>query len=313
MFTKFYLTQCVLLILALALAACVASPTPSQEGPSADAVSTEVARLVAQTVAAQRPTQAPDQPAATPSTTSTQAPEQPTPVSTSTQVTAAPTMPSASALPDVTLDYSAVAQDVTVETVAAQPADAGGPYWDAAPQYRRLTLQGYPVATHLLKPQILIYPVADMPSANEASAKIAGDLQALLKTRQAGDHLPFLPLFNASQVMYAQLQFMDFKSGAGVRYLTQFDQALLPINNYELIYTFQGLTGDGKYYIAAVLPVTNPELPADPKVSEQQAKELSDFPAYLSKTVSILNQQPSANFTPALDVLDALVRSIEVK
>jgi hypothetical protein len=300
MFTKFYFTQCVLLVLALVLAACVASPTPAQEGPSADAVSTEVARLVAQTVAAQQSTRVPDQPAATSATTPTQVP-------------ASPTQPSSGALPAVTLDYSAVAQDFTVETVAAQPANAGGPYWDAAPQYRRLTLQGYPVASHLLKPQILVYPVADMPSANEAAAKIAGDLQALLKTRQAGDNLPFLPLFNASQVMHAQLQFLDFKSGAGVRYLTQFDQALLPINNYELIYTFQGLTGDGKYYIAAVLPVTNPELPADSKVSEQQAKELSDFPAYLSKTVSTLNQQPSANFTPGLDVLDALVRSIEVK
>ena len=67
--------------------------------------------------------------------------------------------------------------------------------------------------------------------------------------------MPFLPLFNAAQVMHTHLQYLDFKNGQGLRYLTEFDQGIIPINNYELIYTYQGLTGDGKYYVAAVLPV----------------------------------------------------------
>jgi hypothetical protein len=227
--------------------------------------------------------------------------------------TQAPAQPSGEASGDFSLDYSAVAQDITVETVAAQPASAGGPYWEAAPEHRRLTLQGYPVSDHLHKPQILIFPAGDLASANEGAGKIATDLQALLQTQQAGDHLPFLPLFNASQVIHAQLQYLDFNSGKGVRFLTQFDQAPLPINNYELFYTFQGLTSDGKYYIAAVLPVTNPELPADSQVSEQQIEELSDFPGYLSRMVTLLNEQPAESFTPDLNALDALIRSIEIK
>ena len=242
----------------------------------------------------------------------TQPPTQPT-AAPVILVTQTPAQPSSGAPADITLDYSAVAQNVTVETVAAQPASAGGPYWEAAPQYRRLTLQGYPVANHLLKPQIFIYPAGDLASANENAGKIAADLQALLQTQQAGDHLPFLPQFNASQVMHAQVQYLDFKSGKGVRFLTQFDQAALPINNYELIYTFQGLTSDGKYYIAAILPVTNPELPTGSEVSEQQAKALNDFPDYLSRMVTLLNQQPADSFTPGLNKLDALIRSIEVK
>jgi hypothetical protein len=214
---------------------------------------------------------------------------------------------------EISLDLSGVAQDQTVETVPAVSADAGGPFWEVLPQYQRMTLQGYPVPAHMLKPQIFIYPVKDLASANEGAGKIATDLQALLQNQKVGDDLPFLPLFNASQVMHAQVRFLDFKGGKGVRFLTQFDQAPMPINDYELFYTFQGLTSDGKYYIAAVLPVMHPDLPASQQVNDQQQAELNDFPAYLAKTVSMLEGQPGDSFTPDLAKLDALIQSIEIK
>ena len=109
--------------------------------------------------------------------------------------------------------------------------------------------------------------------------------------------------------MHAQVQFLNFNHGTGVRYLTQFDQGILPINNYELIYTFQGLTSDGKYCIAAVLPVTHPDLPADAAVNSDLA---NDFQSYLSQTVTMLNEQPADSFTPDLNALDALIRSLEI-
>ena len=261
-------------------------------------------------------------PAATPAPT--QEPAQPTVPAPAPSPTAAPEIvvteaPAATAEPtggtagDISVDLGSLAQDMTVETVPANPASAGGPPWEVAPEYRRLTLQGYPIANHMHKPQIFVYPVAGLAPANEALGIIASDLQALLQSQQAGANLPFLPPFNASQVFHAQVKYLDFKSGKGVRFLTQFDQAFLPINNYELFYTFQGMTGDGKYYVAAILPVTHPDLPATNQVSEAQMQELSDFPAYLSKTVAMLEGQPASSFTPDLSQLDALVGSIEVK
>jgi len=229
------------------------------------------------------------------------------------QPVAQATQPSSDASGDITLDLSGVAQDLTVETVAAVPASAGGPYWEAAPEYRRVTLEGYPVANHLLKPQIFIYPAGELASANENAGKIAADLQALLETRQAGDTLPFLPLFNAKQVIHPQVQYLDFKSGKGVRFLTWYSQGMVRINNAELIYTFQGLTSDGKYYISAVLPVTHPELPATQEPFGQTEAELKEYPAYVEKTGASLDQQPSGSFTPDLAKLDALIQSIEVK
>ncbi len=227
-----------------------------------------------------------------------------------TQTPAQPTEAAADAPGGVSLDYSAVAQNVTVETVAAQPASADAPSWAAGPEYRRLTLEGYPVANHLHKPQVFVYPAGELASANEGMGQMAVDLAALLQTQQVGDHLPFLPLFNAAQVMHAQVEYLDFQNGKGVRFLTQFDQAPLPINNYELFYTFQGLTSDEKYYIAAILPVTHPDLPADDQVNEDL---LNDFQGYLTDTAAMLDQQPAESFTPNLNQLDALIRSLDVK
>jgi len=223
------------------------------------------------------------------------------------------TQPPSGASTDIVLDYAALAQTVTLETVAAQPAGADSPWWGAAPQYRLLTLQAYPVTSHQSKPQIFIYPAGELASANENMDKVAAQLQALLQTQQAEVPLPFLPLINAQQVIHLQLQNLDFKSGKGIRFLTMYSQGLVPVNNFELIYTFQGLTSNGKYYIAAVLPVTNPQLPNDPNINEQLTGVGIDYQNYISQTASLLNEEPAGSFTPDLNKSDALIRSIDVK
>ncbi len=223
------------------------------------------------------------------------------------------TQPPAQPSSGITLDISAVAQNLSADTVAAVPAGADKSYWEAGPEYRRLTLEGYPITGNLFKAQIFIYPVADLASANPAMGKVAADLQTLLKTQQAADQMPSLPLINSAQMLHAQLQYVDFKNGRGVRFLTQFAQGLVAVNNNELIYTFQGLTSDGKYYVAAVLPVSNPQLPTGSEVSDVQTKAQANYPDYLSKMVTLLDQQPVESFTPDLNKLDALIRSMEVK
>lgn len=214
---------------------------------------------------------------------------------------------------EIALDYSALAQHVNIETVPAQAATAEDPWWAAAPAYRLITLQGYPVSSHQSEPQIFVYPAGELGSANENMGKVATELQALLQTQQFGEPLPFLPLINAKQVIHPQLQNLDFKDGKGIRFVTLYSQGLVPVNNYELIYTFQGLTSDGKYYVAAVLPVTHPQLPNEPTVNEQLTGVGQDYQNYISRTASLLNEEPANSFMPDLNKLDALIRSLEIK
>jgi hypothetical protein len=212
------------------------------------------------------------------------------------------------------LDSSGLATSIQEETVPAVTADSNAPAWEVLPEYTRLNLQGYPVSNSLMKPQIFIYPVEELKAANAGAASIVSSLQTLIKSPQEIANMPFLPLFNAQQVFHSNIQYLDFKNGQGLRYLTEFDQANIPINNYELFYTYQGLTSDGKYYVAAVLPVTHPSLPVDQKVTGNEPPEFtSDFPKYVASVAQALNTQAPDTFTPDLTKLDAMLSSLEIK
>ncbi len=212
------------------------------------------------------------------------------------------------------LDTGSMATGFDTKTVAAVSPNSDAPYWEVLPEYTLVTLQGYPISNHLLQPQIFIYPVAELETTNEGAGTIVASLQTLLQSPQEIPNMPFMPLFNASQVMHVHVQYLDFKNGQGVRYLTEFDQGILPINNFELIYTYQGLTSDGKYYVAAVLPVNHPSLPANEKVTGNEPAEFtSDFLTYVANVVKNLNPQAANTFTPDLTQLDAMMSSLEIK
>ena len=212
------------------------------------------------------------------------------------------------------LDTGSIATGYQTETVAAVTDTQNNPYWVVLPAYTKVTLEGYPISEHLMQPQLFFYPVDELAKVNEGAGTIVTSLQTLLQSPQEIPNMPFLPLFNAAQVMHAQVQYLDFKSGQGLRYVTEFDQAFVPINNNELIYTYQGLTSDGKYYVAAVLPVNHPDLPADGTVTGNEPPEFtSDFPAYIANTANFLNLQAANTFTPDLTQLDAMMSSLEIK
>ena len=214
----------------------------------------------------------------------------------------------------LSLDFNGLATDFQTETIAAVADDGNAPYWEVLPEYNVVTLQGYPISNHLMQPQIFIYPVDELGTANEGAAAIVASLQTLLQSPQEIKNMPFLPLFNAGQMMHAQVQYLDFTNGQGLRYLTWFSQGIVPVNNHELIYTYQGLTSDGKYYVAAVLPVNHPSLPADGKVTGNEPAEFpSDYPTYLANVVKNLNPQSAGTFTPDLTQLDAMLSSLEIK
>jgi len=111
-------------------------------------------------------------------------------------------------------------------------------------------------------------------------------LQALIAGGPSGDKgLAFLPIINAAQEFHAQYRVISFVSGNGIRYLTQFSQYFDPINNHEVFYSYQGLTADGKYWISAILPISNQLLPADSK-NPPNGQSWDDFnngfPAYIA-------------------------------
>jgi len=205
-----------------------------------------------------------------------------------------------------------LASGYNCETVPESPEGI-----EVNPQYTNLTLQGYVLSGKFFEPHISIFPVQryDELLPDFVPGRVS-DLQALIGGGATGDSLPLLPSFNAGQVFHAQYRVFPFVSGGGIRYLTEYAQYYAPVNNNELFYTYQGLTGDGKYWVSAILPINNPILPANadnPPGGVSWDEFNNNFESYINDMTNQLNSQTSDSYTPSLVALDALVASITIQ
>jgi hypothetical protein len=183
------------------------------------------------------------------------------------------------------------------------------------PEHVRFVFRDYAWNGSMHTPAIYIYPVDAYRTTNEYVNENIDRLIELLGQRPAEPGtIPFLPVWNAAQMIASNVEYMDFQNGSGVRYLSQYGQAIYPINNNGLFYTFQGITSDGAWYVAVVMPVAHPMLPSTDEPPGGDWEAFSDqFEAYLSETKALLETQSDVSFTPDLRLLDAMARSLQVK
>jgi hypothetical protein len=212
----------------------------------------------------------------------------------------------------ISLDVTGVGQSYNTVSVGAVPAAADANWWQINTEYTRYDIVGYAVSNSQLTPQVFLFPVTGLAGNPEAS-KVPGALKMLIQFPQEIKTLPMLPLFGSVQVMNAQFHYLDIKNGQGMRFLTQYNSGIVPVNNAQLFYTYQGLTSDGLYYVAVVAPVNLSELPLDATSASLPADWPASYQQLLSDTIKLLNEKPASAFTPDLALLDAMVRSIEVK
>jgi hypothetical protein len=206
-----------------------------------------------------------------------------------------------------------LASDFTCETIAESPSGI-----ETYPQYTKLTLNGYPLSDKFFIPYLSVLPVQRYTELlpDFIPGQVAA-LQTLVSGGAPGKKdLPFLPTLNAAQMFHAQYRILPFANGRGIRYLTLLAQNYAPINNYELFYTYQGLTSDGNYWVTAILPVSNPILPdnADnPPGGQTWDQFTNNYSSYITDLTTQLNSQAAGNYTPDLAILDALVSSISIQ
>jgi hypothetical protein len=214
------------------------------------------------------------------------------------------------------------------ERVAAQlvpptlPAEEG-PFWQGSPEYR-IFLFPDAVRGQYQTAQLLIYPIPDFIENNPFVEDPINQLQTILE-EQAGlpadEPLPFLPLYNAAQVFHSNARSVEFQNGVGIRYLTMYAQAILPVTNEMIFYTFQGITDDNEYYVSFIVPLESELLAEgeplfldeDAIMAMFQADDAgAQYDTYLMEVVAALGAAPPETFSPELAVLDALIQSLEV-
>jgi hypothetical protein len=219
---------------------------------------------------------------------------------------------------------SQIGSGMEAKSYEATPPSQGMPWWEVGPAYHQYLIQEYVWQNAFHKPVIYVYPADEYLQMNEDAANRINALKEIINEPSPflPEMLPFLPTFNAAQVFYAKPQALSFQNGSGIRYITQYGQGPLPINNSEVFYTFQGLTSDGKYYVSAVLPISHPLLVADAAQNsitpqggvpfEWNPDTFEAMPEYLNAVTIILNSSDPNSFNPTLPLLDQMIQSINV-
>lgn len=218
-----------------------------------------------------------------------------------------------------------IAQSWKVEFVPEGPGSttSAGPVEHTDPAHLIFVLDNYavppPSPNSRNLPMIYIYPAPQMAEQNPVAAPRIAGLQAFLETPPANlldqsEQIPFLPLFNASQAIHTQVKFLDFQNGRGVRFLTMYSQGPMPIANGGIFYTFQGLTDDGQYYVAALMPVNHPLLRSNANEANDLDGDafMTDPINYINGVAEQLDRQAASTFIPDLSALDAMIETLLV-
>ena len=101
-----------------------------------------------------------------------------------------------------------------------------------------------------------------------------------------------------------------------MRYLSYFSQGPNPVLDQQVFYTFQGLTDDGQFYVAAFFPVQTGIFPSDPpdcsKCGEPNYDPFVEWETIMAEQLNQLNSQAEDDFAPSLIVLDDTIKSIQI-
>lgn len=214
----------------------------------------------------------------------------------------------------VTFTARSLASDVVGAVMPAAPYDASSPPGPVGnPEYVAFLFDGLErMRVFPVKPYEALWNAAGDPTVSNNISQLQNTLAG--RPRLPETPFPFLPPATGYNDLAAQVQFLDFAGGSGLRFVGRFAQSVGPVVNADLKYIFQGLTNDGDYYVSFDYPVSAAGLPD--KVSDlsssEQLKVSEDFQTYLTGIQEQLNGLNPTDFSPSLLDLDTLIKSMRL-
>lgn len=215
-----------------------------------------------------------------------------------------------------------LASAATSELVPAADESTGGP-WGVSPEYIEFVLVDYSPRDDFRPPVIRIYPAQEYATVNSWAQSSIAKLQAILASPSmplTNENLSTIPFNGAAAQQYAaQAKLIAFKNGDGVGMTSQYAQFPGPILNDSSYYHYEGLTSDGKYMVAIMLPVTLPlqataENPsADGVIYPNDISDVNALNAYFQGVTDLLNAASPDSFQPNLTLLETLIQSIQIQ
>jgi hypothetical protein len=210
---------------------------------------------------------------------------------------------------------STLASSVDTQIVPAVPLEYPTDVPDGVgPQHLLFTFRG-PSETGIPQAreaaQMRIYPISAYERIWAPSKDTIDSLRAMLArpgeswTRE----IPFLPWADVSQPFRSHVRRIAFGDGAGVGFVTAYAIEPTPVTNGELEYTFQGLTTDGASYVSITIPIRSTTL-KDSEPMDDWEGFARRYPEYLEEITRRLDAAPASGFTPDLDRIETMIRSL---
>ncbi len=202
-------------------------------------------------------------------------------------------------------DVHGLAHKLRPRVAHAYPFDPAGMMWlNGEPERLRCSFDNDVLYKEVLygERQIIVYPLAEYRALYKKSDQLKEFdkrvrlMRTALKHRKTDrEEIAVFPSIDACQLFRAQVRFINFKGGRGVRFITRYATDVSPTTANNIFYTFQGMTDDEKYWVSVFYPIRAPGL-----------KETTNDK--LSK--ALIERLKTSQFHPALDRLDRMVGSI---
>lgn len=236
----------------------------------------------------------------------------------------------------VSLTYDdALAREVRAETAPAAPLENADEKPDGVyPEHVTFTLVGLNNAptNSYHEPVVRVSSVAEYlkafsvsPRNVKAAERTLNELRRLIRRRSVAlkGNVPMLPFPDATEVFHARVNYLRFRGGSGVAFLTQSQQDIELINSQHVAYSFRGLTDDGRFYISADFPVGAPLIAATRDAGSHEgymlprevggARARRTYAAYVERVRRKLERLRPEQFQPDLRLYDDLLSSLEIR
>lgn len=184
--------------------------------------------------------------------------------------------------------------------------------WEYAPMHLALEMQNPKGFIHLV-------PVDAYVPMGEFAQNMIRDLQLTVDNKPAVAAWGCIPTWAfpcEHQEMHANVYYLDFQNGSGIRSVTAFQpQDISAINNQTIAYYFNGLSEDGLFYVYALFEIRHSALSEnDWNIPQEIYTDLTGekMKAYIIQNAETLESKPDG-YQPSLEKLDVILQSLRVE
>jgi hypothetical protein len=130
---------------------------------------------------------------------------------------------------------------------------------------------------------------------------------AAYSTGNDAENLPFIPVVPDGRPLQARAHYVENEAVQGVAYIFYTAAAAEPILNNSLVYTFQGISKDGEYFINATFRLNASLFPAEMPSDFDYAAFVDQFDSHMTESAAQIDAAAPEDFTPSLSEIDELI------